>query len=168
VRIINMLIFLVTVPGSLLIYLPAWLILTSSAPTRPKPWLRAVALIAWLIGSLTSLWCVADFLSVGRGTPAPTAPTRALVQRGLYRWVRNPMYVSVLILLVGHTLWFQRLRLLLYTAGVFALFHTVVVRVEEPGLRARFGDSYAAYCARIPRWLPRLPAARSGDRDPSA
>src|SRR5262249_57474548 len=92
----------------------------------------------------------------GHGTPAPIAPPENLVVSGLYRHVRNPMYVAVVFALVGQALLFGSVVLLEYAGVVWLLFHVFVLGYEEPALRRRFGSSYAAYRANVRRWWPRL------------
>ena len=101
------------------------------------------------------------FVREGRGTPAPVAAPRHLVVRGPYRWVRNPMYVAVLAIIVGEALILGNTALLAYAAVVALAFHTFVVLYEEPTLRERFGNEYEAYTASVPRWIPRPPRSRS-------
>jgi protein-S-isoprenylcysteine O-methyltransferase Ste14 len=91
----------------------------------------------------------------GVGTPAPVAPTRELVVGGLYRYVRNPMYLAVLAAIVGQALVLGRLVLLAYAAVVAAAFVTFVRWYEEPTLAWQFGDRYQAYRAAVPGWWPR-------------
>lgn len=96
------------------------------------------------------------FVRQGRGTPAPVAPPERLVVSGPYRYVRNPMYLAVLAGVSGQALLFGSRELLVYAAVVALGFHTFVVLYEEPTLRRRFGATYDAYRAHVPRWLPRL------------
>ena len=86
------------------------------------------------------------------------APKR-LVARGLYRFVRNPMYVGVLLAIFGQALWFGSVATLWYAMVAALFFHLFVVSYEEPTLRGKFGESYAAYCKTVPRWIPK-PAAK--------
>jgi protein-S-isoprenylcysteine O-methyltransferase Ste14 len=88
--------------------------------------------------------------------PRPVAPTQHLVVTGLYRFVRNPMYVAVLGLILGQTLVFQSQTLAAYGAAIWLAFHTFVFFYEEPTLRRSFGATYETYCQRVPRWLPRI------------
>jgi protein-S-isoprenylcysteine O-methyltransferase Ste14 len=83
-----------------------------------------------------------------------------LVVTGLYRHVRNPMYLAVLAIVIGQALLLGSAGTLVYAAGLALGFHLFVVLYEEPTLRARFGDQYAAYCRQVPRWRPRLRPAR--------
>ena len=94
----------------------------------------------------------------GRGTPAPVRPPTRLVVTGLYRYVRNPMYVGVLLVIVGWTVLIRSRDVAIYGASVAMAFHLFVVFVEEPMLRAQFGESYGMYCRSVSRWWPRLRA----------
>jgi protein-S-isoprenylcysteine O-methyltransferase Ste14 len=108
-----------------------------------------------LLGLTLFVWCVTLFASVGRGTLAPWDPTKHLVVVGPYRFVRNPMISSVLIILIGESL-FLGSRVLALWAVTFFILNAVYFRVfEEPGLERRFGESYLRYKAAVPRWIPR-------------
>jgi protein-S-isoprenylcysteine O-methyltransferase Ste14 len=109
-----------------------------------------------LVGGIILLWSFWNFLREGRGTPAPIDPPKELVAVGFYRYIRNPMYVAVLTLILGHFLWFEYLNLLLYAMFVFLAFHMFVIFYEEPTLRRNFGAAYEEYCRRVPRWFPRF------------
>lgn len=104
------------------------------------------------------VWCFWDFLSKGSGTPAPIDPPKQLVIEGLYRFVRNPMYVGVLLVILGHFLWFGYWYILAYAAVVYTAFSTFVIFYEEPHLRKTFGPAYEEYCNQVPRWIPRFRA----------
>ena len=108
------------------------------------------------------LHAFARFVSEGEGTPAPVAPTQRLVVGGLYRYVRNPMYVAVVTLILGQAALFADLRLLGYAAAVWLGFHLFVLLYEEPTLRSAFPADYPAFVAAVPRWLPRLRPWRGG------
>jgi protein-S-isoprenylcysteine O-methyltransferase Ste14 len=108
-----------------------------------------------LLGAWVYVRCAWDFAVVGRGTPMPLDPPRELIARGLYRYVRNPMYLGVISVLIGEALLFESVRLLGYAASVAAGFHLFVVLYEEPALRRQFGDSYRRYRESVPRWIPR-------------
>lgn len=98
----------------------------------------------------------ARFVVDGLGTPAPVAPTQKLVVTGLYRYVRNPMYVSVLTIIFGQVFLFGDARLAVLGALAWAASHIFVTGFEEPRLAREFGVQYAAYRANVPRWIPRL------------
>ena len=92
----------------------------------------------------------------GLGTPAPVFPTRHLVVSGLYRYVRNPMYLAVVSTILGQGLTFGNVTLLEYGGLVWLLFHLFVVVYEEPTLTASFGSDYKLFCTEVPRWIPRF------------
>jgi protein-S-isoprenylcysteine O-methyltransferase Ste14 len=149
------LLFTVVVPGTVAGYLPPWIAGDRATASATSALLAAPLFAA---GIAIYAWCVWDFARFGRGTPAPLDAPKRLVVRGLYRWVRNPMYVGVLCVIAG---WAIRLRspvLVVYLLAVAASFHAFVRLYEERHLRAVFGEEYAAYCARVHRWLPRPPA----------
>ena len=100
--------------------------------------------------------CIWEFAHRGRGTLSPVDPPKALVVQGLYRYVRNPMYVAVSAIVLGEALLVRSTALLVYWAIFFALVNLFVRFYEEPALRAQFGDSYERYTKRVGRWLPRL------------
>lgn len=112
-----------------------------------------IALVA--IGAGALLHAFARFVLEGRGTPAPVAPTERLVVGGLYRYVRNPMYLAVLATIVGQGLALGRLELLLYAAAVLAAFVAFVHWYEQPALQRRFGAQYDEYRMAVPGWWPR-------------
>jgi protein-S-isoprenylcysteine O-methyltransferase Ste14 len=114
------------------------------------------AIPLWLIGSLMILRCFWDFTFKGRGTPVPSDPPKELVITGFYRYVRNPIYVGVLAIFLGHFLWFGYWALLIYTVFAFIGVHSFVVLYEEPTLQRKFGAAYEDYLKRVPRWIPRL------------
>jgi protein-S-isoprenylcysteine O-methyltransferase Ste14 len=97
-----------------------------------------------------------QFVLEGRGTPSPVAPTRRLVVGGLYRWVRNPMYLGVATAIAGQAIAFTSVGLGVWLAVFVLAVTTFVVAYEEPTLRATFGTSYDDYSAAVHRWLPRL------------
>ena len=116
-------------------------------------WLGALLAVT---GALVVVECFVRFALKGIGTPAPVAPTRHLVVSGLYRHVRNPMYVGVVLAIVGQALWLGSMAVLGYAAVVFAAFFLFVLLYEEPALRRQFGTEYERYRGQVPRWWPRL------------
>jgi protein-S-isoprenylcysteine O-methyltransferase Ste14 len=108
-----------------------------------------------LLGFILLLWCVRDFYVSGNGTLAPWDPPKRLVVSGLYRFVRNPMYVAMLILLAGWTVAAGSRWLGWYTAFFAVAFHLRIVLHEEPLLRRQFGAEWLSYAAAVRRWLPR-------------
>ena len=120
-----------------------------------------------VLGALVTAACAAvligafaRFVREGVGTPAPVAPTQHLVVGGLYRHVRNPMYVAVVGAVVGQAGLFGQPVLLVYGAGLLALFVAFVRGYEEPTLRRQFGAEYDAYRQAVPGWWPRARPAR--------
>jgi protein-S-isoprenylcysteine O-methyltransferase Ste14 len=110
-------------------------------------------------GILLLAACIFEFARSGRGTLSPVDPPRHLVVRGLYRYVRNPMYLAVTLILLGEAALLHSLDLVIYWACFFALANVFVIVYEEPYLRSRFGVSYEAYTKQVGRWIPRF---RSG------
>ena len=119
----------------------------------PFRWL-GVFLIA--LGLAVLLDSFARFAWQGLGTPAPVAPPKHLVVTGLYRYVRNPIYVAVTSLIFGQGLFFGNASVLEYGLVVWLGFHIFVLAYEEPTLRNKFGDEYKEFCANVRRWLPRI------------
>jgi protein-S-isoprenylcysteine O-methyltransferase Ste14 len=101
--------------------------------------------------------CIVEFARRGRGTLSPVDPPRQLVVRGLYRYVRNPMYLSVTAIVLGEALVEGSTTLAAYWAIWFLAAHLFVVGYEEPSLRRRFGASYDAYTRQVRRWIPTIP-----------
>ena len=150
-------IFTILVPGFFGGVLP-YLLGSSSgqgAGDAARGW-RVLGLVPVALGALGYLWCAAEFALRGKGTPAPIDPPKLLVVKGLYRWVRNPMYVSVALVIVGETVWFGAPRLILYLAAFLVMTQLFVVLYEEPHLEKTFGAAYEAYLAAVPRWIPRI------------
>jgi len=147
------LIFFILAPGMVAGFIP--LALLRTGPQIQTDFLSYLAFPLWLIGVAVLLWCFWDFLVKGRGTPAPIDPPKELVVTGLYKYVRNPMYVGVFLVIIGHFLWFGYRNLLIYAVLVLAAFNTFVVYYEEPNLKNRFGAAYDEYRKNVPRWIPR-------------
>jgi protein-S-isoprenylcysteine O-methyltransferase Ste14 len=151
---IKTIIFTFLVPGTVAVLVPYWLL---SSPSAPPPMqfgiFRYFGVLPTLIGVTIYFWCAWDFTFAGRGTPAPIDPPKELVVRGLYRYIRNPMYVGILSILLGEALLFASWRLFEYTTVAFIIFFLVVVLYEEPILKHKFGESYRQYCKSVPRWI---------------
>lgn len=161
-NLVKTLIFTVVAPGTITVAVPYWLLGAGARAGGPW-WVIGLLLIA--LGALLYAWCAWEFAVAGRGTPAPIDPPKVLVARGLYRVVRNPMYVGVVLVLSGESLVFGSWALLRYAVLVWLCFHLFVVLYEEPALRRKFGASYEEYCRRVWRWTPRLPPRWRTDRD---
>jgi protein-S-isoprenylcysteine O-methyltransferase Ste14 len=153
--------FFVVAPGTFAFYIP-WRITRGQVapPLLGVSALRPLGAVLALLGLVGLAESFSRFAIHGRGTPAPVMPPRRLVVTGLYRYVRNPMYVAVLSIVVGQALLFGSRRLLAYAALVWVTVHLWVLRYEEPALRARFAGDYAVYTAAVRRWWPRLRAWR--------
>lgn len=141
-------------PGSATVLVP-WLLVRQSAGGAAGA-IGLVGLLPLAIGVVLLLWCVIDFARVGRGTLAPVDPPTVLVRRGLYRVVRNPMYVAVLTILVGEALCFGSWPIAVWAVLLAVAFHLRVRWYEEPVLLGMFGADFDAYCRRVPRWIPTL------------
>ena len=150
------LIFTLIVPGAIAALIPYLLLSRYSSSFAPTGTIQLFGLIPIAIGAAIYLRCAWDFASTGKGTPAPIDPPKRLVARGLYRYVRNPMYFGVLLALLGEAWLFGSLALVIYAAIAFTWQHLFVVFYEEPALKRKFGESYSEYLSRTPRWIPHL------------
>jgi protein-S-isoprenylcysteine O-methyltransferase Ste14 len=154
--------FFALAPGVVAGVVPWWLTSWDAEPV----WLplRVLGVVVLVAGAAVLVHAFARFVAEGLGTPAPVAPTRHLVVGGLYRWVRNPMYLAVVGSVVGQALLLGRPALLLYALFLQVLFVAFVRGYEEPTLRSQFGSEYEAYCRAVPGWWPR---ARPAPRPPA-
>jgi protein-S-isoprenylcysteine O-methyltransferase Ste14 len=153
-------VFFVLAPGVVAGLVPWWL--TGWRVRQPLPasvwWPARVAggvLVA--AGFAVLLHAFAQFVREGIGTPAPVAPPRRLVVGGLYRYVRNPMYLALLAVIVGQALLLGQPVLLPYAAAVGLAVAAFIHLYEEPALRRQFGAGYDAYRRSVPAWWPRRP-----------
>lgn len=147
-------IFTVVVPGTVTVVIPHRILSSSTGFSFGT--LQLFGLLPILFGAIVYFWCLWDFTFTGRGTPAPVDPPKVLVARGLYRTVRNPMYLGVLSILLGEIIVFSSWALLRYALAFGLGFHLFVVYYEEPTLKRKFGVAYEEYCRTVPRWIPRL------------
>ena len=148
------LLYLIFEAGIFALYIP--LALLRTGPRIETGMFAWLALPLWLIGSLTILWCFWAFTSQGRGTPMPVDPPKELVVTGPYHYVRNPIYVGVLAIFLGHFLWFGYWALLTYAVLAFLSVHLFILFYEEPALKRKFGASYEEYLRKVPRWIPKI------------
>jgi len=150
-------VFLVIAPGFIAGLVPRWISRWRlEPPFFGMPLFRYAGGLLIVLGVAGLLDSFVRFAVQGVGTPAPVFPTGHLVVTGLYRYVRNPMYVAVVSTIFGQALVFGNLPLLEYGALVWLLFHLFVLVYEEPTLRASFGSEYKVFCANVPRWIPRV------------
>jgi len=150
-------IFLVIAPGIVAGYIP-WSIChwNIGMPLLGASSIRMIGVLLLAAGLPVLLDSFGRFALKGLGTPAPIFPTRHLVVSGLFRYVRNPMYVAVLALIFGQGLLFGSVRILEYGIAIWVAFHLFVLMYEEPTMRRSFEPEYEAFCANVPRWIPRL------------
>ena len=165
----------IAVLGSALFFVIAPLVLAGFVPWWVTQWefrpaffgvdltriLGGILIIAGVPGVVDSF---ARFALEGLGTPAPIAPPQKLVVTGLYRYVRNPIYIAVVAVIFGQALLFGDWRLLWYGALLWLFFHIWVVMIEEPTLKQTFGTEYEDFRANVPRWIPRLTPWRAARR----
>jgi protein-S-isoprenylcysteine O-methyltransferase Ste14 len=145
----------IVIPGLVTLYIPWAFFGLGSVAIELRDPLKVAGLLLASVGGVFLLACIWEFLAHGRGTLSPVDPPACLVVRGLYKYVRNPMYLSVLAVLLGEGLLTQSLGLFEYTLGWFVWINLVVLFYEEPALYRAFGASYRAYAASVPRWVPR-------------
>lgn len=145
-------------PGTVTVYIP-YRILTPVSFPGPSVWANyqfAAALLVAIGGAilLKSIW---SFARVGSGTLAPFDETRTLVVTGLYRYVRNPMYVGVMLILLAEAWFFLSQRLLMYAGLCFVIANLLIIGYEENRLRHKYGDEFRQYCKHVRRWIPGKP-----------
>ncbi|MBR1089757.1 isoprenylcysteine carboxylmethyltransferase family protein [Bradyrhizobium manausense] len=157
----------IAVLGSALFFVVAPLVLAGIIPWWVTQWefrpaffgvdltriLGGILIIAGVPGVVDSF---ARFALEGLGTPAPIAPPQKLVATGLYRYVRNPIYIAVVAVILGQAVLFGDRRLLWYGTALWLFFHVWVVMIEEPALEQTFGTAYESFRTNVPRWIPRL------------
>ncbi len=148
-------VFFVVAPVVVAAVVP-WLLTGWSSGSAPGWYVvvRLVGVVLVVAGAGALIASFARFVLEGRGTPAPVAPTEELVVGGLYRYVRNPMYVAVVALIVGQAMLLARPVLLAYAAVVWAATASFVRWYEEPALRRRYGTQYEAYRRSVRAWIP--------------
>ena len=155
-RFLRTLVFGALVPATVIVLVPA-LILSATGTSNEGGVLRLVGLVPLVLGIAILAWCFAGFIVEGEGTPAPYDPPHRLVTGRLYGWMRNPMYVAVLTILLGEAMFYGSVALLLWAAVVGVLFNFFVIYYEEPTLLRRFGPAYETYVEHVPRWIPSRP-----------
>jgi protein-S-isoprenylcysteine O-methyltransferase Ste14 len=152
--IFNTAVFTIVVPGTVAVLIPHWIV-GSHSMTRSEP-LAWTGIVCMVCGAAIYFRCAWEFAARGLGTPAPIAPTRFLVTTALHRYVRNPMYLGVALVILGEAALFHSFRLVGYAVLMLFVAHIFVVLYEEPALLRQFGPSYEEYRKAVPRWIPSL------------
>ncbi len=152
--VVRNLVFTIVVPGLGGVWAPWAIVSRGGHPPAVVAWEAAGVIAA---GAALYAWCVWNFAAVGGGTPGLwDAPTR-VVATGPYRWVRNPIYISALLVVLGEAWLWWSLPVLAYAGAMAVSFHLLVTGYEERRLGRRFGQSYLEYRRTVPRWIPRAP-----------
>jgi protein-S-isoprenylcysteine O-methyltransferase Ste14 len=159
-------VFFLLAPGVVVGLIP-WLLTRWQARELLPYWapVRVLGGILLVAGLIVLVQAFVRFVVEGLGTPAPVAAPDRLVVGGVYRYVRNPMYVAVLVAIIGQALLLGRLGLLLYAGAAWLIVAAFVHWYEEPTLTRRFGAEYEAYRRAVPAWWPRLRPWEPGERD---
>jgi protein-S-isoprenylcysteine O-methyltransferase Ste14 len=140
-------------PGSVILLIPCLILHQTDLLERLSLSVKTILATVIALAALTVLLhCIWGFAFYGRGTLAPLDPPRVLVIRGLYQYTRNPMYLSVIFILLAETWLFSSVSMLLFSTLVILGFHLFVLYYEEPQLRSQFGASYQDYIQAVPRW----------------
>jgi protein-S-isoprenylcysteine O-methyltransferase Ste14 len=156
-------IFFIVAPGFAAGVVPWWI--SGWHRRRSLGWpLEALGILLIAVGAIVLINCFGRFALQGLGTPAPILPTRHLVVTGLYRHVRNPMYVGVLAVILGQALVVGNAAVFAYAGIVWLGFHLFVLAYEEPTLKATYNGEYEEFCSNVPRWLPRLTPWQQNER----
>jgi len=143
--------YTIAVPSTVAIYVP-WLLMPDQSASTGI-WLF-LSLVLFFFGGAVYSWCIWDFATIGHGTPAPFDPPTHLVVQSLYHYMRNPMYGSVLTLILGWIVLFPSPPIVLYGLSVGLCIHLFVVLYEEPHLQKVFRTSYDKYRTQAGRWVP--------------
>ena len=151
------LLFTLVVPGFVVGWAPLrWFERRAQWP-ETLGWRHLAGAGFFTVGAVIYLHCLWLFATRGQGTPAPFDPPKKLVWRGLYKWVRNPMYLGIIALVAGEALFFRSGHIVVYLICLVCAVQLFVVGYEEPALRRQFGALYEDYRRSVPRWLPRRP-----------
>jgi protein-S-isoprenylcysteine O-methyltransferase Ste14 len=142
-------------PGIVAGYFP-WLVSKDSFLQKfaqPFGLQQHLGIVIGAVGFVIMMGCIVRFAVEGMGTLSPADPTKRLVIRGLYKYSRNPMYVGVMGLLIGESVFTQSSPLWIYSIVIFSAFNIYIIFFEEPRLRRDFGKEYGEYCERVRRWM---------------
>ncbi|HTW35248.1 MAG TPA: isoprenylcysteine carboxylmethyltransferase family protein [Rhizomicrobium sp.] len=157
--------FFLVAPFTIGFVVPWWIAGWEIGTSTPEGNLfRVTGVMLVILGLVPLVESFGRFALVGLGTPAPVAPTKHLVVTGFYRYVRNPMYVGVLAIILGNALILEDGAVFAYAALIALAFAAFVMAYEEPALRRQFGAEYEAFYRNVPRWIPRLTPWRPAER----
>ncbi len=150
------LVFLLLIIPFFLIWIPHRILLSSEIIYRFDIGVyRYLGLIPIVLGVIIYIICSGSFVFVGKSTPIFFTPTKNLIVSGLYRFVRNPLYIAGVLVLTGEAILFQSIGIFIYCLLMFGSFH-VIVLIEETLLEEKFGAKYEQYCKSVPRWFPTI------------
>jgi protein-S-isoprenylcysteine O-methyltransferase Ste14 len=143
-------------PGTFALYVPWRFFGRGNYVLDARSAVSWVGAVVFALGLALLIACIVEFALRGRGTLSPADPTEELVVTGLYRYVRNPMYVGVSLIALGQAVVARSTDLAIYWAVFISIAHVFVVTYEEPTMRRMFSASYERYSSAVPRWIPRL------------
>ncbi len=149
------LLFTILQPGIVVGLIPYLILRSTDKSFFPDVWTfrQYVGAFVLIPGVLILVSCILRFMTEGKGTISPLDPTKKLVIKGLYRYSRNPMYLGVILVLIGEAIFWESLILGGYAAVVFIAFNLFIIFHEEPRLKRDFGAEYEAYFQKVRRWL---------------
>lgn len=157
ILLVKNLLFTLLVPGFVVGWMPLyWLESQSAWPDDLGPH-HLIGLTLGIVGLIAYLHCLGHFMIRGKGTPAPIDPPKKLMRRGLFAWVRNPFYLSVLAMVAAEGLFLLSWHIVLYWVVLACAFQLFVVLYEEREMSLRYGAMYEDYMHAVPRWIPRRP-----------
>lgn len=147
--------FTILQPGIVTGLIPFWILGRQVKDNFTLSWdtYQYSGAIVFFIGLIIMLSCIISFAVKGKGTLSPADPTKRLVITGLYKYSRNPMYVGVMMILIGESIFFQSFSLAIYSTVIFIAFSLFIRSKEEPRLKKDFGEEYVRYCQRVRRWF---------------
>ena len=147
--------FTILQPGIVAGLVPYWILggKAGHSFTKHLQFYQYIGILLFLIGLIIMFHCIFRFAVEGRGTLSPADPTKKLVVKGLYKFSRNPMYIGVMMILIGEAIFFSSYNLWIYLLFVFLAFNLFIILVEEPRLRKDFAAEYFQYCRKVRRWL---------------
>ncbi len=147
--------FLIFLVPFFLIWIPHEILSSENGHLFDIGKIRYLGVIPIILGIIIYFGCAGSFVFEGKGTPVPFTPTKKLIVTGLYRFVRNPMYIAGVCILAGEALLFQSIGIFIYCLIMFGIFN-IHVFMEETFLASKFGVAYENYRKQVPRWIPRL------------